>query len=57
MSKNNITFADREKALKITSAQAYEFVKTGVWSLKIFEIWLDHVVCNAEYEAQYYSNL
>lgn len=57
MINNDITFADREKALKITSAQAYEFVKSGVWSLKTFEIWLDHVVCNAEYKAQYYGNL
>ena len=53
MNKNDITFADREKALKITSAQAYEFVKSGVWSLKTFEIWLDHVVCDAAAEARY----
>jgi hypothetical protein len=54
---NDIKSTDRESYLKITAKQAYEWVKTGVWSLKTFEIWLDHVVCNAEYEAQYYSNL
>jgi hypothetical protein len=57
MNKNDITFADREKAIKITAGQAYILVKTGVWNLKTFEIWFDHVICQAEAEAQYYSNL
>lgn len=48
---------DREAALKITPKQAYEWVKTGVWNLKTFEAWLDHVVSNAEANAIYYQNL
>jgi hypothetical protein len=52
-----LSYSDREEALKITAKQAYEWVKTGHWTLKTFEIWLDHVVCNAEAEAKYYSNL
>jgi hypothetical protein len=52
-----ITPRDREDALKITAKQAYEWVKTDHWNLKTFEIWLDHVICNAEYNAKYYNNL
>lgn len=48
---------DREAALKITPKQAYEWVQTGVWNLKTFEAWLDHVVSNAEADAIYYQNL
>jgi hypothetical protein len=48
---------DREAYLKITAKQAYEWVKTGHWTRKTFETWLDHLICNAEYEAKYYSNL
>ena len=48
----NIKSTDRKAYLKITAKQAYEWIKTGHWDLKIFEIWLDHVICNAEYEAQ-----
>lgn len=51
--KHDLTYSDREEALKITSKQAYEWVKTGVWNLKTFEIWLDHVICNAEAEAKW----
>ena len=59
MIKNDLTFSitDREEALKISHKQAYEWVKTGHWNLKTFEIWFDHVISNAEYEAKYYSNL
>lgn len=49
----DITYADREAALKITAKQAYEWVKTGHWNLKTFEIWLDHVICDAEAEAKW----
>lgn len=57
MIKHDIKATDREGYLSITSEQAYEWVKSGVWNLKKFQIWLDHVICNAEYEAKYYSNL
>ncbi len=55
----NITIGskDRDAALKITTKQAYEWVKTGVWNLKTFEAWLDHVVSDAEDKAIYYQNL
>jgi hypothetical protein len=49
----NLTYADREKAIKITAGQAYILVKTGVWNLKTFEIWFDHVICEAEAEAKW----
>lgn len=51
--KHDLTYADREEALKISRKQAYEWVKTGVWNLKTFEIWLDHVICDAEAEAKW----
>jgi hypothetical protein len=53
MNKHDIKSTDREGYLNITSEQAYEWVKSGVWNLKKFQIWLDHVICNAEYEAKY----
>ena len=55
MNNKDITIAskDRDAALKITSKQAYEWVKTGVWNLKTFEICLDHVICEAEAEAKW----
>ena len=49
----DLTYADREAAIKITAAQAYEWVRTGEWSLKTFEIWFDHVICEAEAEAKW----
>lgn len=50
MIKKDITIGskDREKALKITPELAYSLVKTGLWDLKTFEAWLDHVVSDAE---------
>ena len=48
-----IKITDREEYLKITAKQAYEWVKTDHWNLKTFEIWLDHIICNAEYVAKY----
>jgi hypothetical protein len=34
----------KEDYSSITSGQAYELVKNGVWSLEKFQIWLDHVI-------------
>ena len=58
MIKKDITIGskDREAALQITPKQAYEWVKTGVWNLKTFEIWLHHVVCDAAADAIEYAN-
>ena len=50
MSKNDITFADREKALKITSAQAYEFDMTE-------KIELDHGILFECLESICYLNI
>ena len=46
--KHDIEYSSKEEILKITSKQAYEWVKTGVWNLKTFKTWLEHVISNAE---------
>lgn len=50
---NDIKYSDKETILKITEKQAYEWVKTGVWNFKTFQLWLDCVIRNAEEEARY----
>lgn len=57
MMKNDIEYSSKEEILQITPKQAYEWVKTGVWNLKTFQVWLNHVISKAEHEAVYYANL
>ena len=51
--RHDIEYSSKEEILKITEKQAYEWVKTGVWNFKTFQIWLDHVIRDAEEEAKY----
>ena len=51
--KHDIEPNDKKSYLSITSKQAYEWVKTGVWSLGMFQNWLDYVIRDAEDEARY----
>lgn len=51
--KHDIEPNDKKGYLSITSEQAYEWVKSGVWSLGMFQNWLDYVIRDAEDEARY----
>ena len=51
--KHHIEPNDKKSYLSITSEQAYELVKSGVWSLGMFQNWLDYVIRDAEEEARY----
>ena len=51
--RHDIEYSSKEEILKITEKQAYEWVKTGVWNFKNFQIWLDHVIRDAEEETKY----
>lgn len=51
--KHDIEPNDKKGYLSITSEQAYELVKNGVWSLGMFQNWLDYVIRDAEDEARY----
>lgn len=51
--RNMNTMNSKEGYLSITSEQAYEWVKSGVWNLSTFQIWLDYVTREAELEARY----
>ena len=51
--KHDIEPNDKKSYLSITSEQAYEWVKTGLWSLGMFQNWLDYVIRDAEDEARY----
>ncbi len=51
--KHDIEPNDKKGYLSINSEQAYELVKNGVWSLGMFQNWLDYVIRDAEDEARY----